>query len=121
MKGCWESAPLTNLLIHTHSHTHVETIALSPPSTPHLTPQTHTHTHAQPTNPPPFQVAVKMYHKDRMSGMNVRQVAREIEIHASLLHPHIIRLYAAFEDGDGIYLVQEYAAQGVLGMYAMGG
>jgi len=39
-------------------------------------------------------------------------VSREIEIHASLLHPHIVRLYAAFEDADGIYLVQEYAARG---------
>ena len=41
-----------------------------------------------------------------------KQVSREIEIHASLLHPHIVRLYAAFEDVDGIYLVQEYAARG---------
>lgn len=111
--------------------------------------------------------AIKMYHRDRMNAMNVKQVggqavaggwksltaawwhglvqagrscgwgrgqlaeptcqplhphptpprtakqvSREIEIHASLLHPHIVRLYAAFEDADGIYLVQEYAARG---------
>lgn len=42
------------------------------------------------------------------------QVSREIEIHGSLLHPNIIKLYAAFEDGDGIYLVQELAAKGDL-------
>ena len=40
------------------------------------------------------------------------QVSREIEIHASLLHPNVVRLYAAFEDADGIYLVQEYASRG---------
>ena len=57
-------------------------------------------------------VAVKVYHRDRMNGMNVRQVAREIEIHASLLHPHVVKLYAAFEDAEAIYLVQEYAARG---------
>ena len=42
----------------------------------------------------------------------VPQVAREIDIHASLDHPNVVKLYAAFEDGDGIYLVQEYASQG---------
>ena len=41
-------------------------------------------------------------------------MSREIEIHASLLHPNIVRLYAAFEDADGIYLVQEFAARGEL-------
>ena len=41
-----------------------------------------------------------------------QQVSREIEIHASLLHPNVVRLYAAFEDADGIYLVQEYASRG---------
>lgn len=46
--------------------------------------------------------------------MPPRQVSREIEIHASLLHPNIVRLFAAFEDADGIYLVQEYAARGEL-------
>ncbi|PSC71935.1 aurora other [Micractinium conductrix] len=59
-------------------------------------------------------VAVKMYHRDKMNAMNVKQVSREIEIHASLLHPNIVRLYAAFEDADGIYLVQEFAARGDL-------
>ncbi|KAI3438488.1 hypothetical protein D9Q98_000916 [Chlorella vulgaris] len=58
--------------------------------------------------------AIKMYHKDRMNAMNVKQVTREINIHASLLHPNVVRLFAAFEDGDGIYLVQEYASRGDL-------
>ena len=41
----------------------------------------------------------------------VVQVAREIEIHSQLVaHPHVIDLYAAFEDNDKVYLLQEYAA-----------
>lgn len=37
------------------------------------------------------------------------QVAREIQIHASLDHPHIIGLFGAFEDIKHVYLVQEFA------------
>lgn len=59
-------------------------------------------------------VAIKMYHKERMNSLNIKQVAREIEIHSSVLHPNIIKLYAAFEDADGIYLVQELAPKGDL-------
>ena len=38
-------------------------------------------------------------------GLHV-QVAREIEIHAATVHPAAIKLYAAFEDAEGTYLVQ---------------
>lgn len=34
------------------------------------------------------------------------QVEREVRLHISLDHPHIVRLYAAFEDADHVYLVQ---------------
>lgn len=34
------------------------------------------------------------------------QVEREIQIHINLLHHHIIRLHAAFEDPEHVYLVQ---------------
>ena len=37
------------------------------------------------------------------------QVTREITIHSALRHAHIIDLYAAFEDADNVYLVQEFA------------
>lgn len=37
-----------------------------------------------------------------------------MEIHAQLNHPHILGMYAAFEDLDGIYLVLEYAPGGNL-------
>ncbi|PNH09883.1 Aurora kinase B [Tetrabaena socialis] len=59
-------------------------------------------------------VAIKMYLKAKLSKLNRRQVEREINIHSSLNHPHIIDFYAAFEDDERIYLVQEYAAGGDL-------
>jgi serine/threonine protein kinase len=34
------------------------------------------------------------------------QVAREVRLHISLLHEHIIKLYAAFEDAEHVVLVQ---------------
>jgi aurora kinase len=59
-------------------------------------------------------VAVKMYHRERLGALNARQVAREVAIHAACLHPHVARLFAAFEDADGVYLVQELAVRGAL-------
>ncbi|GIL46559.1 hypothetical protein Vafri_3538 [Volvox africanus] len=58
------------------------------------------------------QVAVKLYHKNKLSELNHFQVAREITIHSGLDHKHIIQLWAAFEDQYGIYLVFEYASKG---------
>ncbi|GFR43872.1 hypothetical protein Agub_g5001, partial [Astrephomene gubernaculifera] len=58
------------------------------------------------------QVAVKLYHKNKLSELNQFQVAREITIHSGLDHKHIIQLWAAFEDQYGIYLVFEYASKG---------
>ncbi|KAG2453438.1 hypothetical protein HYH02_001661 [Chlamydomonas schloesseri] len=58
------------------------------------------------------QVAVKLYHKQKLSELNHFQVAREITIHSSLDHKNIIQLWAAFEDQYGIYLVFEYASKG---------
>ncbi|KAG2439374.1 hypothetical protein HXX76_004731 [Chlamydomonas incerta] len=58
------------------------------------------------------QVAVKLYHKQKLSELNHFQVAREITIHSSLDHKNIIQMWAAFEDQYGIYLVFEYASKG---------
>ena len=44
----------------------------------------------------------------------LQQVAREIELQASLQHPSIVQIYAAFEDNEGIYVVQEFALGGDL-------
>lgn len=41
-------------------------------------------------------------------------MAREIELQASLQHPSIVQIYAAFEDKEGIYVVQEFALGGDL-------
>ncbi|GAX74015.1 hypothetical protein CEUSTIGMA_g1465.t1 [Chlamydomonas eustigma] len=59
-----------------------------------------------------LQVAIKLYHKNKLSELNYYQVSREIGIHSSLDHNNIIQLWAAFEDQYGIYLVSEYASKG---------
>lgn len=41
-------------------------------------------------------------------------MSREIEILASQRHEHLLALYAAFEDLDGVCLVQEFAGGGDL-------
>ena len=41
-------------------------------------------------------------------------MAREIELQASLQHPSIVQIYAAFEDNEGIYVAQEFALGGDL-------
>lgn len=38
------------------------------------------------------------------------QVQREIKIHSQLQHQNIVKLFAAFEDCEHVYLVLEYAA-----------
>jgi serine/threonine protein kinase len=60
------------------------------------------------------RVALKLYRKARLSELNWYQVAREVCLHSRLSHPHVVDLFAAFEDKDHIYLVQEYASGGDL-------
>ena len=38
----------------------------------------------------------------------------EIEIHLSVDHPHIIKLWEVIEDGPIIYMIMEYAENGNL-------
>jgi len=40
------------------------------------------------------------------------QVEREVELQAHLVHPHILRAYAYFQDAQYLYIVLEHAAQG---------
>ncbi|GAX83095.1 hypothetical protein CEUSTIGMA_g10521.t1 [Chlamydomonas eustigma] len=61
-----------------------------------------------------FRVAIKIYNKSKLTRLNLKQIEREISIHASLHHPHIVEFYAAFEDDNFIYLVLEYAEGGDL-------
>jgi aurora kinase len=55
-------------------------------------------------------VVLKSYSKRRLSNLNWYQVDRELRLHSALGHENIIALYAAFEDADHVFLVQEYAA-----------
>eukprot|EP00873_Tetraselmis_striata_P029525 jgi/Tetstr1/449789/TSEL_036853.t1 len=57
-------------------------------------------------------VALKIYHKSRLSELNRAQVEREISIHLDLQHMHIIQMYAAWEDDERYYLIQEFATEG---------
>lgn len=60
-----------------------------------------------PSCPPPLPqaldmrsglpVALKMYYMAMLASFNRHQVLREVRLHASLDHPHIIQLYAAFQ------------------------
>ncbi len=52
----------------------------------------------------------------RLLSRTVRltQVAREIQIHSTLHHEHIIALYGSFEDAKHVYLVQEFAVGAAL-------
>eukprot|EP00193_Tetraselmis_chui_P003535 CAMPEP_0177770836 /NCGR_PEP_ID=MMETSP0491_2-20121128/11184_1 /TAXON_ID=63592 /ORGANISM="Tetraselmis chuii, Strain PLY429" /LENGTH=421 /DNA_ID=CAMNT_0019288171 /DNA_START=212 /DNA_END=1477 /DNA_ORIENTATION=- len=59
-----------------------------------------------------ISVALKIYHKQRLSELNRAQVEREISIHLGLQHMHIIQMYAAWEDNARYYLIQELAEEG---------
>ncbi|GLC41888.1 hypothetical protein PLESTF_000096600 [Pleodorina starrii] len=59
-------------------------------------------------------VALKVYHMQSLCELNHYQVFREIRVHSSLQHQNIIHLYAAFQEGTDVVLVQEYAEGGDL-------
>jgi hypothetical protein len=48
-----------------------------------------------------IQVAVKVYHRVKLSQLNHYQVQREIKIHAGLDHPNILRLVRGRGGGRG--------------------
>ncbi|KAG1657008.1 hypothetical protein FOA52_012009 [Chlamydomonas sp. UWO 241] len=59
-------------------------------------------------------VALKVYRMKKLSNLSRYQVFREISVHAGLSHPNIVRLYAAFQEGSVLVLVQEFARGGDL-------
>ena len=59
-------------------------------------------------------VALKAYKKSHLGPLNCAQVLREVEIHITLNHPGIIKMYAAFEDSECLYIVLELAEGGDL-------
>lgn len=60
------------------------------------------------------QVALKVYHMENLCELNHYQVYREIRVHAGLSHQNIIGLYCAFQEGNDVVMVQEYAEGGDL-------
>ena len=57
---------------------------------------------------------MKVYRKAALNKLNELQVQREVYIHSKLNHKYAVKLYAAFEDDENVYLVQQYAERGDL-------
>ena len=61
------------------------------------------------------KVAIKILNKKKLRSMEMMpKTEQEIEIFASLNHPHIIRLYEVIRTQSDIFVVMEYAARGEL-------
>ncbi len=57
---------------------------------------------------------LKICMKTRLRPSDERRLRREVNIHSTLLHQHILSFYACFEDDSAFYLVLEIAQQGDL-------
>ena len=60
------------------------------------------------------KVALKVYDKRQLTEPLLRGVITEVAIHGRLVHPHILALFAAFEDGNYLGIVLDYAGEGDL-------
>ncbi|PNW75054.1 hypothetical protein CHLRE_12g498650v5 [Chlamydomonas reinhardtii] len=54
-------------------------------------------------------VVLKIYHLMSVCDLYKYQIYREVRVHSNLCHENIVHLYAAFQEGDKVILVQEYA------------
>ncbi|KXZ43316.1 hypothetical protein GPECTOR_94g638 [Gonium pectorale] len=54
-------------------------------------------------------VVLKIYHLMSVCDLYKYQIYREVRVHSNLSHENIVHLYAAFQEGDKVILVQEYA------------
>jgi aurora kinase, other len=68
-------------------------------------------------SPTKLHCVVKVCMKARLNADETRRIQREIRIHSSIHHRHILTFYAAFEDANAYYLILEYASQGDLLTY----
>lgn len=60
-------------------------------------------------------VALKILIKKELLDAKVAKfLKREVEIHAHLRHPSVLRMYGYFQDDQHVYLVLECASQGSL-------
>ncbi len=60
------------------------------------------------------QCVIKICMKTRLRPSDERRLRREINIHSTLIHPHILSFYACFEDDNAFYIVLEMASKGDL-------
>jgi aurora kinase, other len=60
---------------------------------------------------------LKVCMKTRLHHDEEKRLRREINIHGIIEHPHILTMYAAFEDSKAFYIVLEYAKHGDLASY----
>jgi len=58
--------------------------------------------------------ALKVYDKRALSPAIQQAVMQEISIHGRLTHPHLVNMFAAFEDGPFLCIVMELAVDGSL-------
>ncbi|KAG2424299.1 hypothetical protein HXX76_014677 [Chlamydomonas incerta] len=59
-------------------------------------------------------VAVKVYRLSQLPELQRLHLFREIKLHALLDHPNIIGFYAAFMEGDNVFIIEEFADGGDL-------
>lgn len=57
---------------------------------------------------------IKVCMKIRLHKEEERRIRREIAIHSTLSHKHILAFYASFEDAHAFYLIMEHAKEGDL-------
>lgn len=65
----------------------------------------------------PYICVLKIVMKSRLSPSEYKRMCREITIHSSILHRHILTFYACFEDDNAFYIVLEHASGGDLLTY----
>ncbi|GBF93487.1 aurora protein [Raphidocelis subcapitata] len=59
-------------------------------------------------------VVLKSYQLSAICELYQHQIFREVALHAALSHENVVAMYAAFQEGDYVILVQEYADGGDL-------
>lgn len=64
-----------------------------------------------------YRCVIKIVIKSRLNANEHKRICREINIHSSLSHRHILTFYASFEDENAFYLVLEFAPNGDLLTY----
>ena len=55
-----------------------------------------------------MKYAIKTVEKNKLSHGVLQYLKHEVEGLMSVDHPHIVKLYEAFEDEDNFHLVMEY-------------